>query len=151
MLAPIWVGWTDFWVGIPAMEHDVSAGTLTACSVSRVDRQLPRRTQGALMRRTARGSCTRRSSTTNTKYWIQLEQGSCRQTKRNVRGTCRNKQATKVVNKHPSSVNWQQGVHKTTMMYLSAWKHCIRMSIKKKGGKKCVFAFGWRSNDKHGW
>ena len=39
---------------------------------------------------------------------VQLEEGCCRQTQRNVRGNCRNKQATlwfatNVVNKHPSS------------------------------------------------
>ena len=30
VLTMIWVGWTDFWVGILAMGYDVRAGTLTA-------------------------------------------------------------------------------------------------------------------------
>ena len=62
-----------------------------------------------------------RHSEMNIKYEMQLEQGNCRQTRRNVRRSCRNKKAT-LLNKHFSSTSrWQQNVQKTTMMYLLAW------------------------------
>ena len=147
----IWVGWTDFWVGIPAMEHDVSVGTLTAMFSFQSGAPPPRSTQGALMGRKARGFCTRRYSTINIR--------SCRQTRRNVRGSCRNKRATlwyasKVVNKHPSSVHhWQQSAQKTKNDVLIGmdWKPYTRISIcliksHKAGVKSVFFTFGWRDS-----